>query len=123
MMIPMTFIYAANIIVAGWVGIACLFFPKTAMRTVFTSNLAVNESVQITGALWLTVAILSVAGLWRPVWMSPLLLFQLIYKGMWLLVVALPALLNHHDFPKGIAVFFAIWVLLIPFAIPWKSIF
>jgi len=28
-----------------------------------------------------------------------------------------------NDFPKGMALFFLIWVIVLPFVIPWKYIF
>ncbi|MBC8154142.1 MAG: hypothetical protein H7Z72_14660 [Bacteroidetes bacterium] len=55
--------------------------------------------------------------------MSLVLLFQLIYKSTWLLFVALPALLTNQPFPRGMAVFFVIWVLMLPFVIPWSTLF
>ena len=47
---------------------------------------------------------------------------KLIYKGSWLLVVAIPALKSNEQFPMGIAVFFLIWCLVLPFVIPWGGV-
>jgi len=68
----------------------------------------------------LAIAILSVLGLWKPIVFSSVLLLQLIYKGTWLLSVAIPALRNGSDFPKAMALFFVVWVVVLPFLIPWK---
>ena len=120
-MIDLKIIYFANIIVAGWIGISSLFFPKTAIATVFSNAYQPSELVRLVGALWLAIALLSVLGLWKPITFSPVLLLQLFYKGGWLIVVALPAMLNGINYPKGMAVFFLIWVLVLPFLIPWRE--
>ena len=58
-----------------------------------------------------------------PKQMSVVFLLQLIYKGTWLLVVALPAVINHQPYPKGMALFFVVWVVILPFVIPWGYLF
>ena len=115
--------YAADIIVAGWISITSLFFPKTALQTVFTNAFQYSEAIRLVGALWFAIFILSILGLFYPKQMSLVLLFQLIYKSSWLIVVALPAVLNNTQFPKAMSVFFLIWVIILPFVIPWKLLF
>ena len=114
-------IYVANVLVAGWIGITSLFAPKIAMSTIFSGAYQETELTKLVGALWLSIAILSVLGLWRPITFSPVLLLQLIYKGAWLLIVALPAIAKNNPYPKGMAIFFIIWVIVLPFVIPWKE--
>jgi hypothetical protein len=46
---------------------------------------------------------------------------QLIYKTTWLLIVALHAIRNNKPYPTGMALFFLIWVLVLPFVIPWAE--
>ena len=58
-----------------------------------------------------------------PAKMQIVLVFQLIYKSLWLLFAALPALLRHQPFPKGMAIFFVVWVAGLPFVIDWKWLF
>ncbi len=120
-MIAIKLIYIANIIVAGWISITSTFFPKTATVTVFQNAYQPTEVIRLVGCLWLAIAILSLLGLWRPISFSPILLVQLIYKGTWLLVVALPAITSKQPYPKGMAIFFLIWVLVLPFIIPWAE--
>lgn len=122
-MISLKLVYLANVVVAGWIGISSLFFPQTAIRTVFSNAYEPSGAVQLVGALWLAIAILSLIGLWRPLSFSPILIFQLIYKGGWLLAVAIPAIMNGLKYPKGMAVFFVVWVIALPFVIPWKHLF
>jgi hypothetical protein len=119
----MQVIYIANVLVAGWISITSLFFPRTAQVTVFSNDLAYSEAIRLVGALWGAIFILSILGLFWPRQMSLVLLFQLIYKSTWLLVVALPAMINHQPYPRGMAVFFLVWVLILPFVIPWGALF
>ncbi|MBC2845271.1 hypothetical protein [Winogradskyella flava] len=116
-------VYISNVLVAGWIGITSLFYPKTAVSSIFENVYSNSEYIRLVGALWLSIAILSLFGLFRPFNFSPVLLLQLIYKGSWLLVVALPAMLNQDPYPKGMAFFFIAWVLVLPFIIPWKYLF
>lgn len=116
-------IYIANIIVTGWISIASLFYPSTAQQTVFSNDFAYSEAIRLIGALWWAIFILSIIGLFFPKQMSLVLLFQLIYKSSWLLFAALPAILKAQAYPKGMAMFFIIWVIVLPFVIPWKELF
>lgn len=117
----MKFIYIANILVAGWISISSLFFPRYATATVFSGAYPQSEIMRLVGCLWLAIAVLSLLGLWKPILFSPILLVQLIYKATWLLVVALPAIHQQQKYPKGMALFFLIWVVILPFFIPWKE--
>lgn len=112
-------VYVANIIVAGWISITSLFFPRTAQVTVFSNDFAYSEVIRLVGALWFAIFLLSILGLFFPEKMSLVLLFQLIYKSSWLLFAALPAILQHKPYPQGMAIFFIIWVIVLPFVIPW----
>jgi len=112
-------VYIANIIVAGYIGITSLFSPKLSSATIFQNSYQTTDIIRLVGCLWLAIAILSLFGLWRPMTFSPVLLLQLIYKGSWLLVVAIPAIKNNQTYPSGMATFFLVWVLVLPFVIPW----
>jgi hypothetical protein len=122
-MTALKIMYFANIIVAGWISISSLFYPKTAHTTVFEQNFAYSEAIRLVGALWFAIFILSIFGLFYPEKMSLVLLFQLIYKSSWLIFAALPAMMSNQPFPRGMAVVFIIWVVVLPFVIPWKTIF
>lgn len=122
-MIGLKVIYLANILVAGWISISSLFFPKVAAQTVFSGAFTYSEAFRLVGALWGAIFILSILGLFLPQKMALVLLFQLIYKGSWLIFAALPAYLQQEPFPRGMASFFILWVLVLPFVIPWKALF
>ncbi len=122
-MIGLKLFYASNIVVAGWISISCLFYPRKSVTTIFSNALAFSEAIRLVGALWAGIFILSVLGMFFPKKMVVVLLFQLIYKGLWLIIVAIPAVLLKKEYPEGMAIFFLIWCLLLPFVIPWKEIF
>ena len=122
-MTAITIIYIANIFLAGWISFSCLFMPKNALLTVFTGAYGYSEIIRLVGAFWAAIAILSIIGLYYPIQMSLILLFQLIYKASWLVVVAIPATIKNRPLPHAMAIFFIIWVLLLPFVIPWNLIF
>lgn len=115
--------YVANILVAGWISITSLWFPKTAQITVFEGNFVYSEAIRLVGALWFAIFLLSIFGLFFPMKMSVVLLFQLIYKASWLLFAAVPAMMAHEPYPRGMASFFLMWVIGLPFVIPWKYLF
>ena len=118
----MKIMYLANIIVAGWISITSLFFPKTAQQTVFTNAFQYSEAIRLVGALWFAIFILSIIGLFYPKQMSLVFVFQLIYKSSWLIVVAFPAIWNNKPFPKSMSLFFLFWIIILPFVIPWKEL-
>ena len=122
-MIALKVVYAANVLVAGWISITSLFFPRAAASSVFGNAFAYSESIRLVGALWGGIFLLSILGLFYPQRMVPVLLLQLLYKGSWLLVAALPAMLSQQPYPKGMAAFFLVWVLVLPFVIPWSELF
>ena len=116
-------VYIGNILVAGWVSISSLFFPKKAHRTVFSNDFAYSEAFRLVGALWGAIFLISVFGLFYPKEMRLIFLFQLIYKLSWLLFAVLPAIKQRIPYPKGMAVYFIIWIIILPFVIPWKEFF
>jgi len=122
-MLLMKITYLANILVAGWVGVSCLFFPKTAISIVFENTLAYSESIKIVGALWCAIFLISILGLFFPKEFQIVFLVQLIYKSLWLVVVAIPAIQKGLPYPYGMAVFFLVWVIILPFVIDWKQLF
>lgn len=121
----MQIVFAANVLVAGIVGFLGLFYPELAARTVFQSPNAPGVGTSVTGAFWLAIALLSLPGVFFPLQLSAILLVQLLYKGLWLAVIAVPALLNGSvaQLPVGMAVFFAVWVVVIPFVYPSGLLF
>lgn len=119
-MLVLQLMYTANILVAGYIAIISVFFPATAATTIFSNAYPATEVIRLVGCLWLAIALLSLFGLFRPYQFSPVLLVQLIYKTTWLLVVVVPAIRNKHPYPEAMAAFFLVWVLILPFVLPWS---
>lgn len=121
-MIGLKLVYLANVFVAGWIGLTCLFYTQDAHRYIFSGMYAISEITKIVGSLWLGIAVLSWAGLWWPAQFTPVLLLQLFYKSCWLGFVALPAWMKNKPYPKAMTSFFMVWILYLPFVIPWKHL-
>lgn len=67
---------------------------------------------------------LSVLGLRYPLQMLPVLLWELVWKVLWLFLVAIPLWKSGHmdDATQGVAIS-NLYVILVPFAIPWRYLF
>jgi hypothetical protein len=117
-------VYAANVLVAGVVGGLALFAPAAATRTVFSGTAEPSAGLRVVGSFWLVIAALSAVGCVYPRAMVVVLVVQLGYKGLWLAAVAVPAVLDGRadTLPGGMAVFFAVWVAVLPFVIPWSDL-
>lgn len=115
----MTFMYIANILVAGWISISSLFFPSKAIQSIFEGIYEKHDLVRLVGSLWFSIALISILGLFNKMAFAPIFLVQLIYKATWLITVALPAWKNKLPYPKGMTAFFILWVIILPFIIPW----
>ena len=118
----MRVVYLANVFVAGWIGVTCLFTDRGA-ATVFEGTVAESAGLRVVGALWLAIAACSVFGLLRPHAFAAVLLLQLIYKASWLIVVAWPAARAGMTYPRGMATFFVVWVAVLPWVLPWRRLF
>ena len=67
---------------------------------------------------------LSILGLRYPLQMLPILLWELVWKLTWLIVVALPLWRTNQMNESTAAMASSIlWVVIIPFVIPWHYMF
>jgi len=66
-----------------------------------------------------------VLGVRYPVQMLPLLLFELLWKSIWLLAIALPLWLAHQIDPDTADTVFACLtgVVLVPIVVPWPYVY
>lgn len=115
--------YIANIFVTSWIGISSLYFPRYSLRNVLSDDVEYSEAIRLIGALWSSIFVISVIGLFRPVEMSVIFLFQLVYKSLWLTRVVIPSILNKTPYPRFVAGFSLFWVIFTPLVIPWKHLF
>lgn len=121
----MRLVYAYNILGAGVVGAILLLAPGFATRQLFAGTMKPDASTAVLGSIWLAVGALSVLGLFFPAQMSSIFLVQLVYKMVWLLGVALPAVLvgRAGSISLVMTAMFVVWVVVLPFAIPFGRIF
>ena len=77
-----------------------------------------------TAALVSGLAIVCVWGLRYPLQMLPLLIFELIWKAVWLLAIALPLWMNGAMTPavEATALACLMGVVLTPLVLPWRYI-
>lgn len=124
-MLSLRLVYALNILVAGGAGLSLLLRPKAAAATTFPGSETGLSAPAVVGSFWIAIAVCSAIGLWKPMPMSGILVVQLLYKTTWLFAFALPAYLagRSSDVNWGVAGFFAVWVVALPFVIPWKQLF
>ena len=61
---------------------------------VFNEVYEENDSMKIIGSFWIAIGIVSFMGIFNPIKLSPVLIIQLIYKGLYLVVEVLPKLIK-----------------------------
>lgn len=115
-------VYVANILVAGQVGWISVFARERAARFIFEGTMTPNSAISLVGCFWLAIAALSFVGLFAPLQLSAVLVIQLLYKGLWLLAIAFPAIASGQaeTMPMTLVTFFVIWVIVLPFVIPFR---
>jgi hypothetical protein len=114
--------YIANILILVPIAIPTLFklFPTDQSR--FENSAGWRT---IVGSFWLAILIVSVLGIFSPLAFSGVLVVQLIYKFCWLLIYAIPRMIQgrRSEVPSGIALSFLIMVVIWPMIIPWHYLF
>ena len=81
--------YILTIVLAGGIGLMMLISPSFAM-TLFSQPAQDLYSYGVTAAIWTTFGLLAILGLRDPIKYMPILLFQFIYKLIWIFAVFLP---------------------------------
>ena len=115
-------LFWANILILVPIGFGTLLKPSLTDHGVFAESAGWRTLV---GSLWVAILACSVLGLVWPSSFAWLLVFQVIYKSVWLLVYAAPRVLSgrHQENPAGIALSFVVIVLIWPWFIPWRQLF
>ncbi len=76
--------------------------------------------MKVIGSFWIAIGIISILGLIYPVRISPILIIQIVYKGLYLCAEVIPRLIRSEIVPIEMSIFFLVWVVLLPFFVPWK---
>lgn len=98
------------------VGIGLQFWPSLIQHA---ASLPIMDGAAL--AMLSALGALSVIGLFSPVAMIPLLLFDMVWKALWIVFVAIPRWQAGEMGPEYMEAFYACLVILpvIP-AIPWR---
>jgi len=114
-------LFLLNILILVPVGGLTLFRASVTDQGVFAESAGWRTLV---GSLWLAILICSALGLYWPASFLWVLVFQVIYKSIWLLTYAAPRLTRDRvsEIPPGIAVAFLVVVLAWPWFIPWRQL-
>ncbi len=114
------FMYIWNIVIAGAGGLGIVFLPELT-RWLF--NIPIPKIIYgIIGSLFIAFAVLSIFGLKDPIKFAPVLLFQLLYKAIWITVVVFPMLISGEfsiDYIPAVAIYLTFIVgdfIAVPFS-------
>ena len=78
----------------------------------------------VVACMLIAFSALSVLGLRYPLQMLPLLLWELVWKSIWLIVVALPLWsAGQMDESTWATAYASLMVVILPFVIPWRFVF
>lgn len=102
-----------------------VFVGKSSWTYIFANYGALDPMEGVVWCVWAAFSVLSLAGIIYPLKMLPIILLEILYKVIWLLVVAYPlwsvGQLEGSD-AEGLMLPF-LWVILPIVAVPWKYVF
>ena len=75
------------------------------------------------GALWVAIGLMSLMGLAKSMLVVPVLVLQLMYKGIWLANSVFDLLFNQRSLALRTSLLFFLWMVLLAVAIPWQTLF
>ncbi len=76
------------------------------------------------GSMLFALALCSALGIRYPLQMLPLLLFEMLWKAIWLIAIALPLWLNHQMDPDTAESAPSILAgIVVPIVLPWRYVF
>ena len=119
-MAAVEYLFWANILILVPVGFGTLLMPSVTDQGAFAESAGWRMLV---GSLCLAILACSVLGACWPGSFLWLLVFQVIYKSVWLLTYVKPRLVpsRRAEIPAGIAGSFLVIVLVWPWFIPWRQ--
>ena len=102
-----------------------LFVGFDSWSSIFTHKAAWEPFKAAAVCMWASFAILALIGIFRPLLLLPLVIFEIIYKIIWLIIVAYPLWSNNQlaGSPAAEMTKAFLWVPLAIIAMPWKYFF
>lgn len=104
------------------------FVGSEAWSTLINHQGAWNHTVALTWCVFAAYSTLSVIGLFRPLRMLPIMLFVLVYKSLWLIVVAFPLWRagtmagNPAEEMAGVFMWIPVLFPVIPWGYVWRTL-
>lgn len=102
-----------------------LFLGKDAWSYIFTHKGAWDPAEAMNFCIWASYSVLSVLGLIHPLKMLPIIMLEILYKTIWLILVAYPLWMKNQLWgsPAEGMTFVFLLVPLPIIAMPWKYAF
>jgi hypothetical protein len=103
-----------------------VFLGKDAWTHVLTHEGAWDPDQAVAWCVWASFSLLAVLGIVHPLKMLPLVLLEIVYKLLWLALVAYPLWSTHElaDSPRAEHLTFVFLLVALPIvAMPWKYAF
>jgi hypothetical protein len=103
------------------------FVGFEAWSTLLTHEGPWNHTVALTWCFFAGYSTLSILGLFRPLRMLPIMLLVLLYKSLWLIVVAVPLWRagtmagNPAEEMAGVFMWIPVLVLVLPWGYVWRT--
>lgn len=102
----------------------CFMMGFTAWTHLITHKGEWEPMNAVTWCVWAAYSALSLFGIYNTLKMLPIILFMVLYKGLWLIVVAYPLWKTNtlRGSSEELASIF-IWIVIPLIFIPWKYVF
>jgi hypothetical protein len=102
-----------------------LFLGKDSWTHILTFKGSWSPEEAAAWCVWAAYSALSLLGILHPLKMLPLVLLEIVYKGLWLIVVAYPLWSTNQliGSPAEEMTYAFLWVALPIIAMPWKYAF
>ncbi|HET7037627.1 MAG TPA: hypothetical protein VFI42_18220 [Thermomicrobiaceae bacterium] len=103
-----------------------VFLGKDAWTQVLTHEGPWDPDQAVAWCVWASFSVLAVLGIFRPLKMLPLVLLEIVYKVLWLIVVAYPLWSTNQlaDSPRAEHLTYVFLLVALPIvAMPWKYAF
>ena len=105
------------------VGLGIVWWPEVIHQLLYQEQ-SWELMAGVVASMLTAFSVLSILGLRYPLQMLPLLLWELVWKSIWLIVVALPLwLAGQMDESTWATAYACLFVLIVPFVIPWRYVF